>query len=127
MVVSIIIVILVAIIAGLSKAVADIVEHRDNWVKSIFAAYKPSSFWGPKDITWFRKYRSLLTVTIFVFTTDIWHFANFIRHSFTYVALVTFFILGGSFCIFHGLIFLTIYITLFLTAFNIFYHKILRK
>jgi hypothetical protein len=88
----IILLILSAFILALGKAVADIVSDESNWSKSIFSKKPIDSFFGCKDFTWERKYKTnkiwnYLSSTIFVFTSDIWHFANFISKVGLYLSM----------------------------------------
>lgn len=81
-----------AFLIGIGKAIADIVSDEPNWSKSIFSKKPIDSFFGCKDFTWIRKYRknkfwNYLFTTILVFTTDIWHFANFISKGGLYLSM----------------------------------------
>ena len=48
---STIIFIIGSLLLGVSKAVADTVQHFDIWSQSIFSTTLETSFWGPKDHT----------------------------------------------------------------------------
>lgn len=116
----------------LGKAIADIVSDEPHWKKSIFNKYPIDSFYGCKDDTWVRKhnyknkYIKYLFQTIFVFTTDIWHFANFIHILGVYLSVIFSVICGY----YYGFIFIYNifgYIFLNLIGFHICYHYILKR
>lgn len=75
---------ILGMIIGFTKAVSDLVSHYDTWSYSIFWGCNPVGFWGPKDRTWKRKQRknkflNWLFSTVLVWTTDLWHFSNSIN------------------------------------------------
>lgn len=119
-----------ALLISLGKGIADIVSDEPNWTKSIFSKYSIDGFFGCKDMTWQRKYRqnkilNYLFSTIFVFVTDIWHFANFINKFGYYLAITTAIMLPGS--LIAKLILVAIHLISVTVLFHISYHKILRK
>lgn len=119
-----------ALLIALVKGIADIVSDEPNWNKSIFSKYKLDGFFGCKDMTWVRKYRdnkilNYLFTTIFVFVTDVWHFANFINKVGYYLALVTAVLLPGQIII--KIILVIIHLICVTFLFHISYHKVLRK
>lgn len=119
-----------ALLISLGKGIADIVSDESNWSKSIFSKYKIDSFFGCKDMTWERKYRdnkilNYLLTTIFVFVTDIWHFANFINKVGFYLALSMSVLLPGS--LVAKLVLVLIHLFFTTVLFHILYHSILRK
>lgn len=84
------------ILAGASKGAADILQHK--YKKSIFAAYEKELFYNPKK-SWKNKWRPKTeekgyvekfpgSSTIFVFTTDAWHFCNFFLYKLIYIVVV---------------------------------------
>lgn len=86
----------------LGKGIADIVSDEPNWRKSVFSKFPIDSFWGCKDNTWVRKYRenkitNYLFSTIFVWTTDIWHFTNMIGKLGTYLSVFFAILIGQSY------------------------------
>lgn len=120
-----------AIIIAIGKAIADITSDETNWSKSIFSKYEINSFFGCKDNTWERKYNfknkhvKYLFSTIFVFTTDIWHFANFISKVGTYLSLIIILFIPLNFVI---LLYMVLcHLILNNIAFHLFYHNFLRK
>lgn len=119
-----------ALLIALGKGIADIVSDEPNWNKSIFSKYKIDGFFGCKDMTWQRKYRqniitNYLFSTIFVFVTDIWHFANFMNKVGYYLALGTAVLLPGQ--IMAKIILVIIHLICVTVLFHISYHKVLRK
>lgn len=119
-----------ALLISIGKGIADIVSDEPNWNKSIFSKYSIDGFFGCKDMTWKRKYRqnkilNYLFSTIFVFVTDIWHFANFINKTGYYLAITTAIMLPGS--LIAKLILVVIHLFFVTFLFHISYHKILRK
>lgn len=122
--------ILSAFLISIGKGIADITSDEPNWQKSIFSNWKIDSFFGCKDFTWERKYRqnkilNYLFTTILVFTTDIWHLANFINKIGFYLALLTLPFI--QYTITTKLILITIHLSINTILFHLFYHNILRK
>jgi hypothetical protein len=124
---STIIFIIGSLLLGVSKAVADTVQHFDIWSQSIFSTTLETSFWGPKDHTWIRKDKNNKILNWLyhfplVWITDIWHFANMI-------GAMSFVLLFGS--IHYNQINIIVIILLFYISrtigFNLFYHLILKK
>ena len=115
-------------ICGVFKAIADRVSSYDLWVNSVFSEFEDDGFFGPKDITWERKYRydskiaRYLFSTILVFTTDIWHFANFVSfyHSVAVVVLAVY--IGEE-----NILWLISFPAVRTLTFHIFYHYILYR
>lgn len=120
-----------AIIIAIGKAIADITSDETNWSKSIFSKYKINSFFGCKDNTWERKYNfknktlKYLFSTIFVFTTDIWHFGNFISKVGTYTSIGIILFITYNFYL--AVFLLASHILLNNITFHLFYHRFLRK
>jgi len=120
-----------AIIIAIGKAIADITSDETNWSKSIFSKYKINSFFGCKDNTWERKYYfknktlKYLFSTIFVFTTDIWHFGNFISKVGTYTSIGIILFITYNFYL--AVFLLASHILLNNITFHLFYHRFLRK
>ena len=120
-----------AIIIAIGKAIADITSDESNWSKSVFSKYKINSFFGCKDNTWERKYNfknktvKYLFSTIFVFTTDIWHFGNFISKVGTYTSIGIILFITYNFYL--AVFLLASHILLNNITFHLFYHRFLRK
>lgn len=120
-----------AIIIAIGKAIADITSDESNWSKSIFSKYEINSFFGCKDNTWERKYNfknktlKYLFSTIFVFTTDIWHFGNFISKVGTYTSIGIILFITYNFYL--AVFLLASHILLNNITFHLFYHRFLRK
>jgi hypothetical protein len=120
-----------AIIIAIGKAIADITSDESNWSKSVFSKYKINSFFGCKDFTWERKYNfknktvKYLFSTIFVFTTDIWHFGNFISKVGTYTSIGIILFITYNFYL--AVFLLASHILLNNITFHLFYHRFLRK
>lgn len=120
-----------AIIIAIGKAIADITSDESNWSKSVFSKYKINSFFGCKDNTWERKYNfknktvKYLFSTIFVFTTDIWHFGNFISKVGTYTSIGIFLFITYNFYL--AVFLVASHILLNNITFHLFYHRFLRK
>lgn len=122
--------ILSAFLISIGKGIADITSDEPNWQKSIFSNWKIDSFFGCKDFTWERKYRqnkilNYLFTTILVFTTDIWHLANFINKIGFYLTLFSSAFL--SYTIIIKLILILLHLLINTIFFHIFYHYLLRK
>lgn len=116
------------ILCGLFKAVADRVSAYDIWVSSVFSVCDSGSFFGPKDHTWLRKYNmsknkavAYLFKTVFVFATDIWHFANMVSWL-SVVAVIFLSIYADDMYWLHGVLF----IVARMTAFHLSYHHLLK-
>ena len=120
-----------AIIIAIGKAIADITSDETNWSKSVFSKYEINSFFGCKDNTWERKYNfknktlKYLFSTIFVFTTDIWHFGNFISKVGTYISIGIILFITYNFYL--AVFLLASHILLNNITFHLFYHRFLRK
>ena len=80
----ILLILLSTIIAAISNAIMDKLAH--HYKRSIFAKRKNQAWWDP-NISWKNKYKNLDpkqgpkfwgATTIFVFTTDAWHFFKWI-------------------------------------------------
>lgn len=118
----------------IGKGIADIVSDEPNWKKSIFSKYDINSFWGCKDNTWKRKYRTnkvlnYIFSTILVWTTDIWHFANMINKLGIYLSIFFALMLGYTYD-FNGLysfFLVTIFAFINILGFHLSYHYFLRK
>jgi len=118
-----------SIIIGISKALADITDHSDNWSGSVFSVnHKEDSFFGPKDKTWVRKDNDNKIINwLFhyplVWLTDIWHLSNSFR------TLGYFLVLFGFYNMldFKFIICLVIHYCTKQLLFNLFYHYILIK
>lgn len=118
-----IIVIVICILVGASKAVSDTVSHIDIWKSSIFNKCLETGFWGPKDKTYIRKDHdnkiiNYLLHNIFVFVTDIWHFGNFVNNiCIIFVMLLSIY--------YSNCYFVLIFLIIRMISFHIFYHYIL--
>jgi len=118
-----------SIIIGISKALADITDHSDNWNGSVLSVnYKDNSFFGPKDKTWVRKDHNnkiinwLLHYPL-VWLTDIWHLSNSFRTLGYFLVLFGFYKMLN----FNFITCLLVYYTTKQLLFNLFYHYILIK
>jgi hypothetical protein len=119
------IVILLAIGVGISKASADIVSHIDIWKKSIYNKYDELSFYGPKDKTWIRKDRvnkvlNYLLHNQLVFITDIWHFSNFINNLYVIFTMIVVIYYNDYYLV-------LVYWLVRLLTFPLFYHYIMKR
>ena len=126
----IVLLILSAFILALGKAVADIVSDEPNWSKSIFSKKPINSFFGCKDFTWERKYKTnkiwnYLSSTIFVFTTDIWHLGNFISKVGLYLSLGAILMLNND--IMTNLHLVILHLIVNTISFHLLYTYLLRK
>jgi hypothetical protein len=126
----IVLLILSAFILALGKAIADIVSNEPHWSKSIFSKKPIDSFFGCKDFTWKRKYKTnkiwnYLFTTILVFTTDIWHFANFISKVGLYLSLGAILMLNND--IMTNLYLVILHLIVNNVAFHLLYTYLLRK
>lgn len=127
MIISTIILIIGSSLLGISKAIADTVQHIDIWSQSIFSAALETSFWGPKDKTWKRKDHKnkiinwLLHYPL-VWVTDVWHCANTVN-SFSIILLLV----SVYYTDIHLLIIISLFYTINSISFNLFYHLILKK
>jgi hypothetical protein len=122
--------ILSAFILALGKAVADIVSDEPNWSKSIFSKKPIDSFFGCKDFTWERKYKTnkfwnYLSSTIFVFTSDIWHFANFVSKVGLYLSMGAILMLNND--IMTNLYLVILHLIVNTISFHLLYTYLLRK
>jgi len=70
-------------LAGAANAVMDIIQFKFN--QSIFSRYSKLKQWADPDLSWRNKWKNgdnlqgerfLGSSTIFVWTTDLWHFAQ---------------------------------------------------
>ena len=111
------------------KAVADTVAHKDLWDKSIFSRWSETSFLGPKDKTWIRKYRyknailKYLFSTILVATTDLWHLANTVTRVGIYLSVYAGILLSYD----HALLVVTVFAIWNTLGFHIVYTYLLKK
>ena len=86
---------ILVIIAGLAESIMDVTQF--HFSKSIFSdsiKYK-NNYWNPQD-SWKNKWKDCYpqlgerfkgSSTLFVFTTDAWHFFKFIRTSLLFIGL----------------------------------------
>jgi hypothetical protein len=118
----------------LGKGIADIVSDEPNWRKSVFSKFPIDSFWGCKDNTWVRKYRenkitNYLFSTIFVWTTDIWHFANMIGKLGTYLSVFFAILIGQSYDLnlFQSFLIVVLFTFFNILGFHLSYTYFLRK
>ena len=82
-------------LAGLAEAVMDIIQfHFSDSIFSNSIVYK-NNYWNPQD-SWKNKWKGYDpqlgekfkgSSTLFVFTTDAWHFFKFIRTSLLFIGL----------------------------------------
>jgi hypothetical protein len=119
-----------AIIIAIGKAIADITSDEPNWSKSIFSKKPIDSFFGCKDFTWERKYKTnkiwnYLSSTILVFTSDIWHFANFISKVGLYLSLGAILMLNND--IMTNLHLVILHLIVNTISFHLLYTYLLRK
>lgn len=93
-VISIILIGVSLIIAGIGKAVMDTLQF--HFSSSVFKKLKGNYFWDP-SISWKNKYKNKDpkqgeafpgSTTIFVFVTDAWHFFQFLFLRFIFAAMV---------------------------------------
>jgi hypothetical protein len=119
----------------IGKAIADITADETAWNKSVFSKhFSIDSFFGSKDRTWTRKYRknkfwNFMFNNILVFTTDIWHLANFFSRIGLYLSIFFAMLIGGWFAltILDICLLISAYVLLNVCGFHLFYHYILRK
>ena len=114
------------------KAVSDITDNETVWGKSIFNKFPKESFFGSKEYTYIRKYHSnpiknYLLSTIFVFTTDIWHTGNLIRHTGIYLSIAGGMLLGTKYSLETLYILLSLFTCINLLGFHLFYTYFLRR
>ena len=116
---------LLSLTVGLTKAISDIVNHIDIWSNSVYSVYKEKSFYGPKDKTWIRKDHpnkiiNYLLHNQLVFITDIWHFSNFINNLSIIFIMI-------SLLFNNNYLMIIIYWLLRMISFHLFYHYILKN
>lgn len=134
MILAVILIILATTLLFFGKSMADITQEESLWKSSIFSKYDIKSFWGSKDNTWKRKDHTnkiinWLKHNLFVFATDIWHFANLINRLGKYILIIGVFILGDclNLNLKTVLVLLSCIITYNVIGFHICYHYILKK
>lgn len=84
---------ILTIISGLSEGIMDTLQF--HFDKSSFPKLKNQIFWDPK-ISWKNKWKNgdplmgerfRFSSTLFVFSTDAWHFFKFLRNTLIFISL----------------------------------------
>lgn len=126
MIVCLILMVIFQLMIGLSKAVADITEHSDNWNISIFSRFEIESFFGAKDRTWKRKYNFPKWIrNHIVMFSDIWHLSNTFRFFYWIMFSIMCYIVGAN--DFFSFIWIILLSVVNRFSFHLFYMYWLRK
>ena len=121
-------------LAGASNAVMDTIQFKFN--ESVFSKYPKLKQWANPKLSWRNKWKNKDpnegerfpgSSTVFVWTTDLWHFAQSIMISSFVLAILTYDKLFCTHAILLDILFhFIIYKGVFSGAFELFWSKILR-